>query len=92
MIVADKIVIVTEEMLRDRDEKYLGAARDKILAFIGEHEQEMHDGGCCLEERVNAIAFLAHSLGLSAGCDETWELIRKIQLLVYEAHHDGTSI
>ena len=78
---------IDERVLRERDEKYLGASRDKILEFIGEHEQEIHGGGCCLEERINAIAFITHSLGLTAGSDETWTLIRKVLELVYEEHH-----
>lgn len=76
-----------DDTLREIDELNLGFARDRIIDVISFHEAEHHDGGCCLEERVNAVAFVAHSLGLKAGCDETWELIRKILELVYEAHH-----
>ena len=78
---------IDERSLRERDEKYMGPARDRILEFIAEHERDTHGGGCCIEERVNAIAFITHSLGLTAGCDETWTLIRKVLELVYEEHH-----
>ena len=76
-----------EETIRAADEMNLGPARDTILEFIGNHEQVQHGGGCCLEERINAICFLAHSLGLRSDCDETWVIIRKILNAVYEAHH-----
>lgn len=76
-----------EETIRAQDELYLGAARETILEFIGEHERLQHQGGCCLEERVNAIAFLAHALGLRSDCDETWGIVRKILGAVYEEHY-----
>jgi hypothetical protein len=77
------------QKMRDNDEKHLGAGRDRILQFIQDHEERIHDGGCCLEERVNAVAFIAHSLGLLAGADETWTMVRAILEVVYEAHHSG---
>jgi hypothetical protein len=75
------------EWMREQDERELGQARDHLLTVIGEHESRHHDGGCCLLERVNALAFFAHSLGLRADADETWIYIRTILEAVYEAHH-----
>ena len=75
------------EWMRAQDERELGASRDLLLNVIGAHEERHHGGGCCLQERVNAIAFFAHSLGLRADADETWRYIRRILEAVYEHHH-----
>jgi hypothetical protein len=82
----------TEEMakkLRDLHERSMGAARDSILAVIREHERVCHDGGYCLEESVNAVAFIAHALGLKANHEPTWTYVREVLGRVYEAHHDA---
>lgn len=75
------------EWLRESDEKRLGGVRDEILQVISDHEERIHGGGCCLSERINAIAFFAHSLGLRSEADETWTYIRAILGAVYESHH-----
>jgi hypothetical protein len=75
------------EWMREHDEQLLGGARNEILRTIAEHERRIHGGGCCLSERINVIAFMAHSLGLRANADETWTYIRTILEAVYEAHH-----
>ena len=77
------------QWMRERDEQELGETRDRLLHIIGEHEQLLHGGGCCLQERVNAIAFFAHSLGLLARSDETWTYMRTILEAVYEAQHEA---
>lgn len=40
------------------------AARDALIDGISAHEKECHDGEVCVPERANALAFLAHSIGL----------------------------
>jgi len=76
------------QWMRDKDEQELGQARDLLLHVISEHERRHHGGGCCLEERVNAMAFFAHSLGFLASANDSWDFIRTILQVVYEAHHD----
>jgi hypothetical protein len=75
-----------DDYLRDSDQ--LGAARDTILNLIYRHEKERHGGGCCIEDRISAVAFIAHSLGLAADDDDAWEFARTIVRQVYEAAHD----
>lgn len=63
----------------------LGSQRDDIVEIIRQHEKQRHGGGCCIEERINAVAFIAHSLGLAADDNDAWEFARTIIKQVYEA-------
>lgn len=63
----------------------LGSQRDSIVDTIRDHERTRHGGGCCIEERINAVAFIAHSLGLAADDNDAWEFTRTIIKQVYEA-------
>lgn len=74
------------EWLRKHDEKLLGGARDQILQLMTEHEHSHHGGGYCISERINVVAFIAHSLGLRADANDTWEYIRAILVTFYESH------
>jgi len=77
------------DYLRSDDQQALGATRDRILDIIADHERLRHGGGCCIEERIAAVAFIAHSLGLAGDDDDAWEFARSIVKNVYEAapHH-----
>jgi hypothetical protein len=80
-----------DQALRERDEEMYGAARNMIRSWIGDHEMKMHGGGTCIEERINAIAFIAHALGLAAEDDGAWEFMRSVIRNVYERHSDHSS-
>jgi hypothetical protein len=75
------------DYLRREDQQALGATRDRVLDIIRQHERRQHGGGCCIEERIGAVAFLAHSLGLAADDLDAWEFARSIVKHVYEAGH-----
>jgi hypothetical protein len=79
---------VNEDYLRSEDQQALGTTRDRILDIIRDHERLRHGGGCCLEERIGAVAFIAHSLGLAADDDDAWRFARTIVKLVYELEHE----
>jgi hypothetical protein len=78
----------TNDYLRPQDQQVLNTARDDILDLISRHEKEQHGGGCCIEDRIAAVAFIAHSLGLAADDDDAWEFARNIVRNIYEATHD----
>lgn len=40
------------------------ALRDQLFVVINDHEVAAHDGRACRTERVNAIAYFAHCLGI----------------------------
>jgi len=42
----------------------MGAARDQVLALIGEHERSAHQGQPCWSTRASAIAYLMHCLAV----------------------------
>ncbi len=44
----------------------MALARKHLLAAIKAHEDEAHNGQVCLTERLNALAWLAHCVGLKA--------------------------
>ena len=77
-----------DDYFRPQDQEVLGAARDTILDLIARHERDRHGGGCCIEDRISAVAFIAHSLGLAADDDDAWEFARTIIRQIYEAAHD----
>jgi metal-dependent hydrolase (beta-lactamase superfamily II) len=76
------------DYLREQGNKALGASRDRILDLIFRHEHDRHGGGCCMEERIHAVAFIAHSLGLAADDDDAWNFAREIVKQIYEHGHD----
>ncbi len=45
---------------------HMKLARQHLLAAIKAHEDECHGGEVCDTERLNALAWLCHSLGLKA--------------------------
>jgi hypothetical protein len=75
------------DYLHKAEFKNLGSSRDRIVDAIKHHEQQRHGGGCCIEERINAVAFIAHSLGLAADDNDAWEFARAIIKQVYEISH-----
>lgn len=49
--------------LNKSDSKQMEVARDLILGVIQKHERSEHQtAGVCMTERINAVAFIAHSL------------------------------
>lgn len=75
------------DYLHERELEILNDARDCILDMIRLHEKRRHGTGFCLEERINAVAFIAHSLGLAADDNDAWEFARAIIKQVYEIGH-----
>ena len=64
-------------------EKKLGlaieAVRDQLYAVIRCHENEEHAGEMCPNERFNAVAYLAHCLGMNSSRDTVKELRRRLR-------------
>lgn len=50
----------------DPDSQAIQDAADRILKAILAHEFEAHKGGACLPNRLSAVAYLAHKLGLKS--------------------------
>jgi hypothetical protein len=60
------------------------------LSWLEGHEQEVHDGERCEDERANLIAFIAHKIGMSP---EAWDHV--VEMYDYyqrkhEEHDAGT--
>lgn len=55
--------------------------RDRLFATLEAHEQEEHAGGACWGNRISAIAYLCHSLGIS---EQQVSRVREV-LAVYDA-------
>jgi hypothetical protein len=72
------------DYLHKDEMKVLGDSRDDLIDMIRRHERQRHGGGCCLEERISAVAFIAHSLGLAADDNDAWDYARAIVKQVYE--------
>lgn len=49
----------------DVDVAAMREIRDRLIEISIDHERAMHDGNQCLNFRFGAIAYIAHSLGLS---------------------------
>jgi hypothetical protein len=65
--------------------KRILAVRDELVAISEAHEEAHHDGQPCLANRVDLVAFLAHSLGMTL---PHLELVA-VNLLEYEVRHDA---
>lgn len=69
----------------DREQDSLRDGCDSIMASVEMHEGIEHGGEPCVSIRLNAVAFMAHRLGLgSADPDAVWLCVRKL-MEVYEA-------
>lgn len=49
----------------------LNAVADQVEALCSEHEAESHDGVMCMSNRLSALAFMAHRLGIK----EDWSAV-----------------
>jgi hypothetical protein len=54
--------------MRNRDEliPLMRDLADQITAIVRSHEVEVHDGQPCWLERANVLAYIGHTLGMSA--------------------------
>jgi hypothetical protein len=82
-----KPVLEPGDELHERELQVMEQAVDCILDIIRIHEDRRHGGVCCINERVNAVAFIAHQLGLAADDDNVWEFARAIIKAFYEPNH-----
>lgn len=53
--------------------------------WLVDHENEVHDGEYCAEERAGLIAFIAHRIGMTK---EAWDLVPEF-LAHYKEQHDA---
>jgi hypothetical protein len=82
-------VEVTDDLsVEERDEMAMKAITrkmgDDLNQMIERHEEIMHKGGSCIEERVNSVAYLAHRVGIRDR-HSLWMLIKRIE--DYEDYH-----
>ncbi len=64
----------------------MAECRDLLLEVIAAHEDADHDGDMCPTERFNALAFLAHCLGLKP----TPRTFSELDRLIRYYDHDCT--
>ena len=85
----NKPILEPGDELHERELKIMEQGVDYILDTILIHEDRRHGGVCCMNERANAVAFIAHKLGLAADDDDVWEYARWIVKEFYEKtlHH-----
>lgn len=50
----------------DPDAEAMGEAADRIYKVLRDHEMEAHGGQPCPSNRVGAVAYIAHRLGLKS--------------------------
>jgi hypothetical protein len=75
---------VEREVIRLSYRTKYGQSTEGIVAFIRLHEKDKHSGKPCMDERVNAVAYIAHHLGMAADDDHVWEFIRTVVKMIYE--------
>jgi hypothetical protein len=42
----------------------MAEVRDRLFTILEDHEREVHGGRACMANRISAVAYLAHCLGV----------------------------
>lgn len=71
-------------MTKDDLAKQMRQAADQIEAVMSAHEADKHGGATCMMNRISAVAFLGHCLGLRAD-DLATQMEITVQMFNYEA-------
>ncbi len=59
-------------------EDMMSTIRHRLITLVTGHERRSHAGNVCAQTRYDAIAFLAHCLGVAASADGMAALLRSM--------------